>query len=64
MFSLTKQVFIVLLSLSESLARDLTKCLFFNDEPCMVISTPVDMNPFDSLWILSIWILSILSIHD
>ena len=49
MFSLTKQVFIVLLSLSESLARDLTKCLFFYYYPCMVISTPVDMNPFDSL---------------
>ena len=48
MFSLTKQVFIVLLSLSESLACDLTKCLFVVDEPCIVISTSVDMNPFDS----------------
>ena len=36
--------FIVLLS---SLARvaDLTKCLFLNDEPCMVRPTLIDMNP-------------------
>ena len=47
MFHLTKQVFIVLLSLSESLARDWTKCLFSNDEPCMVRPTPTDMNPFE-----------------
>ena len=33
MFSVIKQVFIVLLSFSESLA---TKGLFLNDEPCMV----------------------------
>ena len=36
MFSLIEQVFIVLLSFSDSLARDRTKCLFLNDEPCMV----------------------------
>ena len=36
--------FIVLLS---SLARvaDLSKCLFLNDEPCMVRPTIIDMNP-------------------
>ena len=41
MFSLIKQVFIVLLSFSESLA---TKCLFLNDEPYMVRPTLIDMN--------------------
>ena len=40
MFSL----FIVLLSFSESLARGRTKCLFLNDEPCMVRPTLIDMN--------------------
>ena len=39
--SLIKQVVIVLLSFCESLAR---KCLFLNDEPCMVRSTLNDMN--------------------
>ena len=33
MFSLIKQVFIVLLNFIESLARDQTKCLILNDEP-------------------------------
>ena len=47
MFSLMKQVFIVLLSLREFLARDWTKSLFSNDDPCMVRPTPVDANPFD-----------------
>ena len=37
-------LFIVLLSLSVSLA---TKCLFLNDELCMVRPTPIDMNPVD-----------------
>ena len=36
-------LFIVLLSFSKSLARDRTKYLFLNDEPCMV--RPIDMNP-------------------
>ena len=40
MFSL----FIVLLSFSSSLA---TKCLFLNDEPCMVRPTLIDMNPVE-----------------
>ena len=42
MFSLIKQVFIVLLRFSESLA---TKSLFLNDDPCMVRPTLIDMNP-------------------
>ena len=36
-------LFIVLLGFRESLARDRTKCLFLNDEPCMVRPTLVDM---------------------
>ena len=40
MFSL----FIVLLSLSDSLA---TKCLFLNDEPCRVRPAIIDMNPVE-----------------
>ena len=42
MFNFMKQVFIVLLSFSSSLA---TKCLSFNDEPCMVRATFIDLNP-------------------
>ena len=41
-FSLIKQVFIVLLSFSESLA---TKFLLLNDESCMVRPTIIDLNP-------------------
>ena len=41
MFTLIKQVFIASLSFSEYLA---TKCLFLNDEPCMVRSTLIDVN--------------------
>ena len=41
MFSLIKQVFIVLLTSSSSLA---TKCLSSNDEPCMVRSILTDLN--------------------
>ena len=40
--NIIKQVFIVLLSFTESLV---TKCLFLNDEPCMVRPTFIDMNP-------------------
>ena len=43
MFSL----FIVLLSFSESLARDRTKRLFLNDESFMVRPAIIDMNPND-----------------
>ena len=41
MFNLIKQVFIVFLSISESLA---TKRLFLNDEMCMVRPTLIDTN--------------------
>ena len=44
MFSLIKQVLIVLLSFSESLA---SKCLFLNDERCMVRPTLINMNPVE-----------------
>ena len=44
MFSLIKQVFIVLLSFSESLVHDQTKCLFLNDELCVVRPTLIDLN--------------------
>ena len=40
MFSL----FIVLFSFSESLTRSQKKCLFLNDELCMVRPTLIDMN--------------------
>ena len=40
-------LFIVLLHFSESLARDRKKCLFLNDELCMVKPTIVDMNPVE-----------------
>ena len=42
MFSLIKQVFIVLLSFSSSLA---TKCLFLNDEPYLIRPTLINLNP-------------------
>ena len=41
MFSLIKQVLVILLSFSESLA---TKCLSLNDESCMVRYTLIDLN--------------------
>ena len=49
MFSLIKQVFIVLLSFSSSLARaakvsDQTKCVLLNDEPCMIRPSFIDLN--------------------
>ena len=44
MFSLIKQVFIVLLSFSESLARNQIKCLSLNDELCMVRPTLIYLN--------------------
>ena len=43
MFSL----FIVLLTFSRSLARDWTKCLFLNDEPCMVRPALIDLYPVE-----------------
>ena len=52
MFSLIKQMFIVLLSFSSSLARiakvsDQTKFVFFNDESCMVRPTLIELNPVE-----------------
>ena len=44
MFSIIKQVFVVLLSFRESLA---TKCLFLNDEPCLVRPTLNNMSPVE-----------------
>ena len=44
MFSLIKQVFIVLLSFSSSLA---TKCLSLNNEPCIVRATLTHLNPVE-----------------
>ena len=44
MFSLIKQAFIALLSSSEYLAHDRTKCLFLNDKPCMVRPTLIHLN--------------------
>ena len=41
MFSLIKQVFIVLLSFSEFLV---TECLFLNDELCIVRLILIDLN--------------------
>ena len=41
MSSLIKQLLILLLSFSSSLA---TKCLSLNDEPCMVRPTLIDLN--------------------
>ena len=44
MFSFIKQVFIVLLGFSESLA---TKCVSLNDEPCIFRPTLIDLNPVE-----------------
>ena len=45
-------MFIVLLSLGESLAcvakvSDQTNCFFLNNEPCMVRPTLINMNPVE-----------------
>ena len=47
MFSLIKQVFIVLLRFTESLARDQTKCLLSNNKTCMVRRTLIGLNPVE-----------------
>ena len=44
MFSLIKQVLVVLLNFSESLACNRTKCLSLNDEPCMIRTIHLDLN--------------------
>ena len=53
MFSLIKQVFIELLSFSESLA---TKCASLNNKLCMTKPTLIDLNPveFSYLFMISI----------
>ena len=38
-------LFFVLLTFNESLASNQKKCLFLNDELCMVRPTLIDMNP-------------------
>ena len=47
MFSIIKQLCIVLLSFSSSLARNQTKCLVLNNEPRMVRPTLIDLNPLE-----------------
>ena len=52
MFNLIKQIFIVLLRFSSSLAcvakvSDRTKCVSLNDKPCRVRSTLIDLNPIE-----------------
>ena len=47
MFSLIKQVVIVSLRLSESLARDRRQGLFLNNELSVVRSTLIDLNPVE-----------------
>ena len=47
MSSLIKQVFPVSLSFRNFLAHDWTKCLFLNDELCMVRPTLIDLNPVE-----------------
>ena len=44
MFSLIKQLFISLLSISKSFS---TKCMFLNDNPCMVRPTLINLNPVE-----------------
>ena len=47
MFSLIQQESIVLLKFSEFLTHNRAKCLFLNNEPCMVRSIPIDLNPVE-----------------
>ena len=50
MLNVIKQLFVVLLSSSESLAHIAmvrTKCLSLNDELCMVRPTLIDLNPVE-----------------
>ena len=44
MFSLIKQVFIVLSSFSSSVANE---SVSLNDEPCMIRPTVIDLNPVE-----------------
>ena len=47
MFTFIKQVLLVLLIFSESLARDRTKCMSLNNGPSMVRLTLIDLNPVE-----------------
>ena len=47
MFHLIKQMLTGLFRFSESLARDRTKGMFLNDDPCMVRPTLIDMKPVE-----------------
>ena len=47
MFSLTNQIFLVLLSFSESLTRGQAKCLSLNVEAYMITPTLIDLNPVE-----------------
>ena len=47
MFNFIKQVFIRLLSFSESLASNRTKFSSLNDKPCLVRSNLIDLNLLD-----------------
>ena len=56
MFKPTKQLFIVLLSFNEFLTCDW--CLILNDEPSLVRSTLIDLNPVN-LHIIHSWLVCI-----
>ena len=47
MLRLVRQVFLVSLSLSRSLA---TKCVSLNKEPCMIRPTLIDLNPIELIY--------------
>ena len=47
MFSLIEQVFIVLLCFTECLARNQTKYVSLNYEPCMARPALIDLNPVE-----------------
>ena len=47
MFSLIKDLFVVLLSFSDSLT---IRCLFLNDQPRMVIPTLIDMSTVELIY--------------
>ena len=64
MFNLIKQVFIRLLSFSESLARDQTKVLSLNDKPCLVRSNLIDLNLLDLKYNFYSWLVSINVLED
>ena len=71
MFSLIKQVFIVLINFSRSLAcivnaSDCTKCISLNNQACMTRSTFIGLNPYVTihfqLILIDVWKVVILVI--